>query len=101
VTNLQRIAAMTAVLRPGVCVRGGRLELRQWRQPARHGRSAELGPTAPTILWQTGRPAIIAQEGVCEGNVLVVPRWSDFGSGGFIVGYNLTTGAEMWAKQLP
>jgi outer membrane protein assembly factor BamB len=75
------------------CANGG--------NPARHGRSTELGPTAPTILWQTGRPAIIAQEGVCEGNVLVVPRWSDFGSGGFIVGYNLTTGVEMWAKQLP
>ena len=69
--------------------------------PARNGRSGQAGPTAPTILWQSGRPAIIAQEGVAEGNTLVVPRWSDFGSGGWIVGMNLTTGAELWAVQLP
>ena len=84
----------------GVCV-GDDWSMASGGTPARNGRSAEQGPTAPTILWQTGRPAIIAQEGVCEGNILAVPRWSDFASGGSIVAYNLTTGSEMWAKQLP
>jgi outer membrane protein assembly factor BamB len=68
---------------------------------ARNGRSTESGPAGPDVLWQGARPAIIAQQGVCQGDLLVLPRWESFSSGGWIVGLTLQTGVELWAVQLP
>lgn len=72
--------------------------------PNRDGRSTEIGPAAATILWQGGQPAVIAQQAVIEGNVVVTARifnLSNTQGGTNLVAQNLTTGAELWSRQLP
>ncbi len=73
------------------------------RDPARGGLSPDLGPTDPAILWQGSRPAIVAQQGVAAGNLLVVNRIANFdvATGTLLVAHDLTTGAEQWAVHLP
>jgi outer membrane protein assembly factor BamB len=69
--------------------------------PQRNGRSTETGPAAAAILWSGARPAMIAQQGVTLGNQLVISRWDNFATGGWVTAMNLTTGAEQWSVQLP
>ncbi len=70
---------------------------------ARNGLSGEVGPTAPNVLWQGSIPAIVAQQAVIEGDLVVVSRISNFNipTGTFIVAHDLTTGEERWTRQLP
>src|SRR5262245_506963 len=96
-----RAAVALAVLAGTAAARPYDWRMSSRGNPARNGRSAETGTTAPSILWKSVRSAIIAQEGVTEGNLLVVPRWDSFATGGWIVAINLTTGHEEWAVQLP
>jgi outer membrane protein assembly factor BamB len=73
-------------------------------KPARYGRSAEVGPTGPNILWQGGISAVISQQAVIEGNIVAMARIqniSDVLHGTFIVAHNLTTGDTLWTKDLP
>jgi outer membrane protein assembly factor BamB len=73
-------------------------------KPARHSLSSEYGPTAPNILWQVGLPAVIAQQAVIEGDVVVMPRIHDLYDvlhGTLIVAHDLNTGDTLWTVDLP
>jgi outer membrane protein assembly factor BamB len=73
-------------------------------KPARHSLSSEYGPTAPDTLWQGGLYAIIAQQAVIEGNVVVMPRIQNLGDvlhGTLIVAHDLQTGDTLWTTDLP
>ncbi len=73
-------------------------------KPAHHSLSDEHGPTAPDILWQGGLSAVIAQQAVIEGNVVVMPRiqnLSDVLHGTLIVAHDLQTGDTLWTADLP
>ena len=65
--------------------------------------SAEVGPTAPELLWQGSLPAIVSQQAVIEGNVMVVARIANFNipDGTTIVAHDLHTGEMLWDTQLP
>lgn len=66
--------------------------------------SSEYGPTAPDLLWQGGLSAVIAQQAVIEGNVVVMPRiqnLSDVLHGTLIVAHDLQTGDTLWTVDLP
>lgn len=73
-------------------------------KPTRNGLSHERGPLTPTLLWQGGLPATIAQPPVIEGNILAMSRIqniSDVLHGTLIVAHNLATGDTLWTKDLP
>jgi outer membrane protein assembly factor BamB len=73
-------------------------------KPSRNGLSSERGPLTPTLLWQGGLPAVIAQPPVIEGDVLAMSRIQNVGDvlhGTLIVAHNLTTGDTLWTKDLP
>ena len=73
-------------------------------KPSRNSLSNGRGPVAPTILWQGGLPALVAQPPVTEGNVLAMSRIqniSDVLHGTLIVIHNLATGDTLWTKDLP
>jgi outer membrane protein assembly factor BamB len=73
-------------------------------KPARHSLSNEHGPTEPNILWQGGLAAVIAQQAVIEGNVVVMPRiqnLSDVLHGTLIAAHDLQTGDTLWTVDLP
>jgi outer membrane protein assembly factor BamB len=72
--------------------------------PARNGRSAAFGPTAPTLLWQGGSPTIYVHQPVIEGNIVVNDRTAnpgDYANGSLVEARNLTTGALLWTASLP
>jgi outer membrane protein assembly factor BamB len=70
---------------------------------ARNSLSNEFGPTGPHLLWQGSLSAIVSQQAVTEGDVVVMARIASFDipSGTTIVAHDLTTGAILWATQLP
>lgn len=73
-------------------------------KPSRNSLSTERGPLAPTILWEGGLPAVIAQPPVVEGNTLAISRIQNINDvlhGTLIVAHNLTTGDTLWTKDLP
>ena len=73
-------------------------------KPARHSLSSEYGPTGPNILWQGSLPAVIAQQAVIEGDVLVMSRiqnLNDVLHGTLIVAHDLNTGDTLWTADLP
>ncbi len=73
-------------------------------KPARHSLSSEYGPSGPDILWQGGLPAVIAQQAVIEGDVVVMPRiqnLNDVLHGTLIVAHDLNTGDTLWTADLP
>jgi outer membrane protein assembly factor BamB len=73
-------------------------------KPARHSLSSEYGPTGPNILWQGGLPAVIAQQAVIEGDILVMSRiqnLNDVLHGTRIVAHDLNTGDTLWTADLP
>ncbi|MBD3335531.1 MAG: hypothetical protein GF355_08440, partial [Candidatus Eisenbacteria bacterium] len=61
---------------------------------ARDGFQPVTGPATPDILWQGSRPAIVSQQGACDGNLLVLSRIASFTipTGTWIVAHDLTTG---------
>ncbi len=70
---------------------------------ARNGRSAEIGPTGPNLLWQGSLPGIVAQQGVADGGLVIVNRITSFTipTGTWIVAHDIDTGAIQWQVQLP
>jgi outer membrane protein assembly factor BamB len=73
-------------------------------KPARHSLSSEYGPTGLNILWQGGLPAVIAQQAVIEGNIVVMPRiqnLNDVLHGTVIVAHDLNSGDTLWTTDLP
>lgn len=71
--------------------------------PARNGLSSQVGPGAPAVLWQTGISAIVAQQAVIDGDLVVTSRITSFAlpNGTSIVGQDLNTGATRWQVQIP
>ena len=73
-------------------------------KPARHSLSSDFGPTEPDLLWQGGLPAVIAQQAVIEGDIVVMPRiqnLNDVLHGTLIVAHDLNTGDSLWTADLP
>jgi outer membrane protein assembly factor BamB len=73
------------------------------RDAGRTGLSPETGPDAAELLWQTGRPSLIAQQGCAAGNLFFTNRIQSFAlpNGTWITAQSIETGAEAWAVQLP
>jgi outer membrane protein assembly factor BamB len=73
------------------------------RSSTRTSLAPEVGPVAADLLWQGSRPSLVAQQGICAGNLLVLNRIQSFTipTGDWIVAHDLTTGAELWRAQLP
>jgi outer membrane protein assembly factor BamB len=71
--------------------------------PARNSFTTERGPDEPDILWTGSLPAIVAQQAVIEGDLVVMARITSFDlpNGTTIVAHDLHTGAERWTQQLP
>ena len=71
--------------------------------PTRDGRSPFLAPDQPEILWQGGLSAIVSQQAVIDGDIMVVSRISSFDipTGTWIVAHDLTSGDILWKQQLP
>ncbi len=65
--------------------------------------STEVGPAGPELLWQGSLPAIVSQQAVIEGGVMVVARITSFTipTGTTIVAHDLHTGEMLWDTQLP
>lgn len=70
---------------------------------SRDGRSPEIGPDTPDVRWEEGRSALVAQQGVAEGSILVTSRIQSFTipTGTWVVAQDLDDGGELWAIQLP
>jgi outer membrane protein assembly factor BamB len=73
-------------------------------KPSRHGLSAEVGPQAADLLWQGSVSAVVAQQAVIDGDIVVMSRMFNINnvlSGTKIVAHNLITGDTLWTKGLP
>jgi PKD repeat protein len=73
-------------------------------KPSRHSLSSEQGPATPTLLWQGGLNAVIAQQAVIDGNVVAMSRIFNISNvlhGTLIVAHDLATGDTLWTKDLP
>lgn len=71
---------------------------------ARNSLSTEIGPSDPDVLWEGSVSAVVAQQGVTEGNLFVVSRMFDIVDvehGTLIVAHDLTTGEQLWDTELP
>lgn len=70
---------------------------------SRDSRSQEIGPAAPDTLWQGSLPAIVAQQAIIDGGVVVTNRITSFAlpAGTWIVAHDLHTGDLLWQTQLP
>lgn len=70
---------------------------------ARYGQVDTHGPTGPDLLWEGSRPAIVSQQGACQGDLFVTSRIQSFTipTGTWVVAHELETGDELWAIQLP
>jgi outer membrane protein assembly factor BamB len=73
------------------------------RDAARTGLSPEIGPLGSHLLWQGGRPGIVAQQGCAAGNSFFTNRIQSFTipTGTWITAQDIDTGDEAWAVQLP
>ncbi|MBL8862324.1 MAG: PQQ-binding-like beta-propeller repeat protein [Planctomycetes bacterium] len=72
--------------------------------PGRNGLTPEVGPEAPTPLWNGSRSSIIAWQPVIEGSRVFLVRQLAFppeSTGSPLVCQDLDTGAELWATHLP
>jgi outer membrane protein assembly factor BamB len=96
-------ASLLAALGPLTAVRADDWQTGVGKNSARYSLSTEVGPTDPNVLWQGSRPAIVAQQGVADGDLFVGPRIESFTipTGTWIVAHDLYTGEERWAVQLP
>lgn len=73
---------------------------------ARNGLSGEIGPLAADVLWDAGRPTIIAWQPVVVGRRVFAVRQTGFPPGGEpngspVVCMDLDTGAELWFRHVP
>lgn len=73
-------------------------------KPSRHGLSSEIGPQAADLLWQGSLSAVVAQQAVIDGNIVVMSRMFNINNvltGTKIVAHDLMTGDTLWSKGLP
>ncbi len=70
---------------------------------ARDGRSEHVGPAAPEILWDGSLPALVSQQAIIDGDLVVTNRIGSFvvSTGTWIVAHDLFTGELKWQAQLP
>lgn len=70
---------------------------------ARNCLSSRVGPDKPTLIWQGGISAIVSQQAVIEGDLMVVARITNFDipTGTTIAAHDLHTGKILWTTQLP
>ena len=74
--------------------------------PERNGRTFEVGPETPSVLWSGGRSSIIAWQPVIEDRRVFLVRQTGFPpsgepNGSPVVCMDLDTGAELWFAHLP
>lgn len=72
--------------------------------PARNGLSTARGPGIPMLLWHGGHAALISQQPVIGGNLVVTARAESLADrlhGTRLVGQELTTGEVLWEVELP
>ena len=74
--------------------------------PERNGRTFEVGPETPSVLWSGGRSSIIAWQPVIEGPRVFLVRQTGFPpsgepNGSPVVCMDLDTGAELWFRHIP
>src|SRR5687767_14624978 len=72
----------------------------------RNGRTFEVGPESPLVLWSGGRSSIIAWQPVIEDRRVFMVRQTGFPPGGEpngspVVCQDLDTGVELWAVHIP
>lgn len=70
----------------------------------RNGRTPEIGPDAPDVLWSGGRSSIIAWQPVIEGSRAFMVRQTSFPpetTGSPVVAMDLDDGHELWFRHLP
>jgi len=73
-------------------------------KPSRHGLSTEIGPQAADLLWQGSVSAVVAQQAVIDGDIVVMSRMFNINNvlyGTKIVAHDLITGDTLWTKGLP
>ncbi len=73
-------------------------------KPSRHSLSGEIGPQAADLLWQGSISAVVAQQAVIDGDIVVMSRMFNINNvlhGTQIVAHNLLTGDTLWTKGLP
>ncbi len=70
---------------------------------ARDGLSSFVGPSEPAALWEGSYSAIVAQQAVIDGDIIVVSRITSFDipTGTWIVAHDLQNGDILWKQQLP
>jgi outer membrane protein assembly factor BamB len=70
---------------------------------ARNSLSPRLGPGQRQILWADSLPAIVAQQAIIDGSLMVTNRIGSFDipTGTWIVAHDLFSGELEWQKQLP
>jgi outer membrane protein assembly factor BamB len=73
-------------------------------KPSRHSLSYEIGPQAGDLLWQGSLSAVVAQQAVIDGDIVVMSRMFNINNvlfGTKIVAHDLMTGDTLWTKGLP
>ena len=97
------ILALVTLLAPAHQIRADNWNTGTGGDAARNGLSAEIGPSEPQILWQGSVSAIVAQQAVTDGNMVVMSRITTFDlpDGTSLVAHDLTTGEILWETILP
>jgi len=70
----------------------------------RSGASGEIGPTNPTVRWESGGPSSFAPPAYVEGDVVVTTRMTDPGDrilGAHVVALALADGSTRWTAVVP
>jgi outer membrane protein assembly factor BamB len=73
-------------------------------KPSRNSLSSENGPQAADLLWQGSLTAVIAQQAVIDGNIVVMSRIFNINNvlnGTKIVAHDLMSGDTLWTHILP
>jgi outer membrane protein assembly factor BamB len=71
---------------------------------SRNCRTSESGPVTADLLWENGVNAVISQQPVIDGDIVVMSRIvsiSNIPGSSVIVAQSLVTGDTLWTKKLP
>jgi outer membrane protein assembly factor BamB len=87
----------------GAAARGDNWQTGVGGRASRDSVSAETGPAGPDVLWTGSVTAIVAQQAIIDGTVVVTNRITNFSlpGGTWIVAHDLHTGELLWQAQLP
>ncbi|MHC4416263.1 MAG: outer membrane protein assembly factor BamB family protein [Planctomycetota bacterium] len=102
-TSIASLIALACVLLAGPAAVAGDWKTGVGGNSGRNGLSGEVGPNEAEILWQGSLPAIVAQQAIIDGNLMVTNRIGSFDipTGTWIVAHDLTTGELLWQERLP